>query len=178
MQSVALSACTTLVSLEPRLPMETRNRVMKVCMDMLQHNKTMLIVCVLLEEHLYCFDLLYIPLSGNIRFFCIANRALKHCWESHHKPHYSIRCHSAYKVMLLTYISIVLSLFLDNVSCHAVNFFCFFIFLCYLLCLSWKANFLYFYLCGLIKLDRRGKDRSHGIALRRNLSQASRENPL
>ncbi|CAL4920753.1 unnamed protein product [Urochloa decumbens] len=28
-QSVALSACTTLVSLEPRLPMETRNRVMK-----------------------------------------------------------------------------------------------------------------------------------------------------
>ncbi|PWZ58277.1 Protein SHOOT GRAVITROPISM 6 [Zea mays] len=28
-QSLALSACTTLVSLEPRLPMETRNRVMK-----------------------------------------------------------------------------------------------------------------------------------------------------
>lgn len=28
-QSVALSACTTLVSIEPRLPMETRNRVMK-----------------------------------------------------------------------------------------------------------------------------------------------------
>jgi hypothetical protein len=78
-QSVALSACTTLVSLEPRLPMETRNRVMKVCVDMLQHRKTLLIVCLLLEEHLYCFDLFYIPLSGNIRFFCIANRALKHC---------------------------------------------------------------------------------------------------
>lgn len=29
-QSLALSACTTLVSIEPRLPMETRNRVMKV----------------------------------------------------------------------------------------------------------------------------------------------------
>jgi hypothetical protein len=29
MQSLALSACTTLVSIEPRLPMETRNRVMK-----------------------------------------------------------------------------------------------------------------------------------------------------
>uniref|UniRef100_J3LJZ8 Condensin complex subunit 1 C-terminal domain-containing protein n=1 Tax=Oryza brachyantha TaxID=4533 RepID=J3LJZ8_ORYBR len=28
-QSLALSACTTLVSIEPRLPMETRNRVMK-----------------------------------------------------------------------------------------------------------------------------------------------------
>uniref|UniRef100_A0A453IZQ0 MROH2B-like HEAT-repeats domain-containing protein n=1 Tax=Aegilops tauschii subsp. strangulata TaxID=200361 RepID=A0A453IZQ0_AEGTS len=28
-QTVALSACTTLVSIEPRLPMETRNRVMK-----------------------------------------------------------------------------------------------------------------------------------------------------
>ncbi|XP_047089443.1 protein SHOOT GRAVITROPISM 6 isoform X2 [Lolium rigidum] len=28
-QSVALSACTTLVSIEPRLPLETRNRVMK-----------------------------------------------------------------------------------------------------------------------------------------------------
>jgi hypothetical protein len=78
-QSVALSACTTLVSLEPRLPMETRNRVMKVCVDMLQHRKTLLIVCLLLEEHLYCLDLFYIPLSGNIRFFCIANRALKHC---------------------------------------------------------------------------------------------------
>jgi hypothetical protein len=27
------------------------------------------------------------------------------------------------------------------------------------------------------KLDRRGKDRPHGIALRRNLSQTGRENP-
>ncbi|KAJ6800453.1 protein SHOOT GRAVITROPISM 6 isoform X1 [Iris pallida] len=27
--SLALSACTTLVSIEPRLPMETRNRVLK-----------------------------------------------------------------------------------------------------------------------------------------------------
>jgi hypothetical protein len=43
MQSLALSACTTLVSLEPRLPMETRNRVMKVCMPVLQHHKTVLI---------------------------------------------------------------------------------------------------------------------------------------
>jgi len=57
-QSVALSACTTLVSLEPRLPMETRNRVMKVCVDMLQHNKTMLIVCLLLEEHLLIYIIL------------------------------------------------------------------------------------------------------------------------
>jgi hypothetical protein len=79
MQSLALSACTTLVSLEPRLPMETRNRVMKVCMAMLQLHKTSLIVCLLLEESLYSFYLIYVPLSGNIRFFCFANRALKHC---------------------------------------------------------------------------------------------------
>ena len=71
MQSVALSACTTLVSLEPRLPMETRNRVMKVCMDMLQHNKTMLIVCVLLEEHLYCFDLLMFHFQATLGFFAL-----------------------------------------------------------------------------------------------------------
>jgi len=135
MQSLALSACTTLVSLEPRLPMETRNRVMKVCMAMLQHHKTLLIACLLLEESLYCFYLVYVPLSGNISFFCIANRALKHCWESRNKPHYSVRCHPAYKVMLWTYSSIVLFLILGNIVYYAVSFAFSFFFLCYLLCL-------------------------------------------
>lgn len=40
MQSLALSACTTLVSIEPRLPMETRNRVMKVCIAVAHRHRT------------------------------------------------------------------------------------------------------------------------------------------
>lgn len=91
--------------------------------DSLQHHKTLLIVCLLLEESSYCFYLVYIPLSGNIRFFCIANGALKHCWESHNKPHYSVRCHPAYKVMLWTYSSIVLLfLILGIIAYYAVSF--------------------------------------------------------
>ena len=71
MQSLALSACTTLVSLEPRLPMETRNRVMKVCMATSQHHNTLLIACLLLEESLIVFTWFMFHFQATLVFFAL-----------------------------------------------------------------------------------------------------------
>ena len=74
MQTVALCACTTLVSIEPRLPMETRNRVMKVCFavanvtELWQYDFSFSYL-----HNTYDFELFYVPFSGNLRFFCFAN---------------------------------------------------------------------------------------------------------
>ena len=70
MQSVALSACTTLVSIEPRLPMETRNRVMKVCFAVA--NVTELINCSFSYLHnIYDFGLFMFHFQATLGFFAL-----------------------------------------------------------------------------------------------------------
>ncbi|KAJ6829960.1 protein SHOOT GRAVITROPISM 6 isoform X1 [Iris pallida] len=67
--SLALSACTTLVSIEPRLPMETRNRVLKVLVSFIGHGY------LILSSFLYgCYFL--VDLAGDVRLFCFTNDPL------------------------------------------------------------------------------------------------------
>ncbi|KAJ8438695.1 hypothetical protein Cgig2_011878 [Carnegiea gigantea] len=80
-QALALSACTTLVSVEPKLTMETRNHVMK---SRLWNN-----VAFLINEMSY--------LEGRAGFFCFTKRTIGGYQSPYRQSHYSVMCNLTHK---------------------------------------------------------------------------------
>lgn len=97
LQSLALSACTTLVSLEPRLPMETRNLVMKVAFETSACWKPWAVSASF--YFLLFFLINVITITGDIRIFYFAKGSFRHGWSTSKEPYYSAGCHSPNKVL-------------------------------------------------------------------------------